>query len=295
MNTDHFPPLFLSHGSPMTALEPREAGAFMHKLGRVLDTGLGRPRAVLMISAHTSAKQVLLLGGLQHQAIYDFGGFADQLRTLRYDANGAPDLAEEIVALTRHAAQSIQLTEQSGLDHGAWVPLRYLYPDADVPVLPLAFVANASPAQQFALGQMLAPLAQSGVLIIASGSITHNLGLVFGQGRPPAIDAPEIEASRVFRNWWLERSAARDWQALLDYRAQAPFGIAMHPTDEHLLPWFITAGAGGVEAAPHRLHSSLTFGSLGMDAYAFGPATPRLVQALATNQSAAAILPAMRV
>lgn len=98
-NTPHFPPLFLSHGSPMTALEPREAGAFMHRLGRVLDAELGRPRAILMISAHTSAGQPVLLAGPQHQALYDFGGFDDRLRTLRYDAPGAPALAEDIVGL----------------------------------------------------------------------------------------------------------------------------------------------------------------------------------------------------
>jgi 4,5-DOPA dioxygenase extradiol len=282
-NTPHFPPLFLSHGSPMTALEPREAGAFMRKLGRVLDAELGRPRAILMISAHTSAGQPVLLAGPQHQALYDFGGFDDRLLTLRYDAPGAPALAEDIVGLARHAGRTLQLSAQSGLDHGAWTPLRYLYPDADVAVLPMAFVASESPAQQFALGEMLAPLAQAGVLIIASGSITHNLGLVFGRGRPPAIDAPEIEASRTFRNWWLERSGARDWPALFDYRAHAPFGVAMHPSDEHLLPWFIAAGAGGAQAAPQRLHASLTFGSLGMDAYAFGAAAPGLAQALASS------------
>ncbi len=281
MNTKHFPPLFISHGSPMTALEPREAGAFMRQLGQVLDAAFQRPRAILMVSAHTSARQAFLLAGQRHQAIYDFGGFDERLHTLRYDAIGAPDLAEEVLSLARQAAMPMQLTTQSGLDHGAWTPLRYLYPDADVPVLPLAFVASQSPTEQFALGKLLAPLAQSGVQIIGSGSITHNLGLVFGRGQPPAIDAPEIEASRVFRNWWLERSAARDWKALLDYRAQAPFGVAMHPSDEHLLPWFIAAGAGGVEAAPQRLHASLTFGSLGMDAYAFGPDAPKLTQALA--------------
>ncbi|MCV2355197.1 dioxygenase [Paucibacter sp. B2R-40] len=281
MNTKHFPPLFLSHGSPMTALEPREAGAFMRELGQVLDANFDRPRAILMISAHTNASQPVLLAGPRHQAIYDFGGFDDRLRTLRYDAPGAPALAEEIIQLAQQAGQAMQLSPQAGLDHGAWTPLRYLYPNADVPVLPLAFVASESPTQQFALGEILKPLAHSGVLIIGSGSITHNLGLVFGRGHPPAVDAPEIEASRTFRNWWLERSAARDWQALLDYRAKAPFGVAMHPSDEHLLPWFIAAGAGGTEAAPQRLHASLTFGSLGMDAYAFGPDAHRLFQALA--------------
>ncbi|MBT9495246.1 MAG: dioxygenase [Paucibacter sp.] len=294
-HTPQFPPLFLSHGSPMTALEPREAGAFMQRLGQVLDANYGRPRAVLMISAHTSAGQPHLLAAGQHQAIYDFGGFPDQLRSLRYDAKGAPELAQEVITLASQAGVPMQLAQQGGLDHGAWVPLRYLYPDADVPVLPLAFVAEESPAQQFALGEMLAPLARAGVLIIGSGSITHNLSLVFGRGGMQPIDAVELESSRAFRTWWQQRSTARDWQALLDYRAQAPFAAAMHPSDEHLLPWFIAAGAGGRGAPPQRLHASLTFGALGMDAYAFGPAASELAQAMKSSESAAAILPAMRV
>lgn len=279
----------------MTALEPREAGAFMQTLGQVLHARYGRPRAILMISAHTSAQQPQLLAAARHQAIYDFGGFDDRLRRLRYDAAGAPELAQQVSALAGQAGLPLQLTPQGGLDHGAWVPLRYLYPAMDVPVLPLAFVADASPAHQFALGEVLAPLIKSGILIIASGSITHNLGLVFGRGGMPPIDAVELESSRAFRDWWLQRSMARDWPALLGYRAQAPFAVAMHPSDEHLLPWFIAAGAGGPDAAPQRLHASLTYGALGLDAYAFGPAAPALAQALRSGESAAAILPATRV
>jgi 4,5-DOPA dioxygenase extradiol len=275
-----FPPLFLSHGSPMTALEPREAGAFMQQLGQRLDALYGRPRALLIVSAHSTARLPLLLAGPHHHALYDFGGFDARLNTLRYDAAGAPALADEVQALALAAGAPIARVDDGGLDHGAWTPLRYVYPDADVPVLPLAFVPSQSPAQQFALGELLRPLADDGVLIIGSGSLTHNLHLVFGGGRPPAIDAPEIAASRAFRHWLVERSAARDWDALLDYRRQAPHGVDMHPTDEHLLPWFVAAGAGGREAPPRRIHASLTFGSLAMDAYAFGPQAVGLVAAL---------------
>lgn len=271
MSTPSFPPLFISHGSPMTALEPREAGAFMAALGRTLDRRFGRPRAVLVVSAHSLARTPVLLAGARHHAVYDFGGFDPALRTLRYEAAGAPGLAAEIRTLAASAGVVIETIEQGGLDHGAWVPLRYLYPEADVPVLPLAFVPTQQPSAQFALGALLRPLADDGVLIIGSGSLTHNLRLVFGAGRPPAIDAPELEASAAFRAWFLARSAARDWPALLDYRAQAPHAALMHPSDEHLLPWFVAAGAGGRDAAPERLHASLTFGSLAMDAYAFGP------------------------
>ena len=269
MNTHVHAPLFLSHGSPMTALEPREAGAFLQQLGRQIDERFGRPRAILIVSAHTSGRMPVLLAGTRHQAIYDFGGFDPKLQTLRYDAPGAPALAEETQALLKAAGIETARVDQAGLDHGIWVPLRYMYPQADIPVLPLAFVPTRSPAQQFALGEALAPLTAQGVQIIGSGSITHNLRMVF-MGNP-AIDAEEIGPSAAFRQWMVERSVARDWEALMNYRRQAPHALDMHPTDEHLLPWYIAAGAGGREAAARRIHASLTFGSLGMDAFSFGP------------------------
>lgn len=273
MNTTAHAPLFLSHGSPMTALEPREAGAFMQALGRQIDERFGRPRALLMVSAHTSARMPVLLAGARHQAIYDFGGFDPKLQTLRYDAPGAPQLAGQVHGLLEQAGIEVARVDQGGLDHGIWVPLRYMYPEANIPVLPLAFVPTQSPARQFALGEALGQLAADGVQIIGSGSITHNLRKVF-MGNP-AIDAEEIEPSAAFRNWMVERGAARDWEALLDYRRQAPHALDMHPTDEHLLPWYVAAGAAGREAAPRRIHASLTFGCLGMDAFAFGPEAAR--------------------
>jgi 4,5-DOPA dioxygenase extradiol len=131
-------------------------------------------------------------------------------------------------------------------------------------------VPSQGPAQQFALGEALQGLGREGVLVLGSGSITHNLRRLFRAQGMPAVDAPEIAESAGFRGWMAERSAARDWDALFDYRAQAPHAVDMHPTDEHLLPWFVAAGAGGRGHAPVRLHESVTHGALGMDAYAFG-------------------------
>jgi len=275
MSTSTFAPLFVSHGSPMTALQPGAAGAFWRQLGAALQRR--RPRAVLALSAHTLAREPLLLAGERQHAVYDFGGFDPELYTLRYDAPGAPGLAAEL--LQRLGYARVRALPEAGLDHGIWTVLRFLFPDADVPVLPMAWSPRASPAELFQLGQDLAPLADEGVLIIGSGSITHNLRRVFAQGMPP-IDAPEIRESAEFRAWMLARSAARDWDALLDYRQQAPHAVDMHPTDEHLLPWFIAAGAGGRQNAPQRLHDSLTYGCLGMDAYAFGPEAAALAEEL---------------
>ena len=273
-------PLFLSHGSPMTALEPREAGAFWQRLGPAIATAAGRPRAILAISAHSLAREPMLMAAAQHRTVHDFSGFPEPLYGLRYDAPGAPALAPRVAALVTAAGLPIHTTADGGLDHGIWAPLRFVWPEANIPVLPLAFPPDWSPAQLFALGQALAPLADEGVLVYGSGSLTHNLRLVFGGGRP-AIDAPEIPETAAFRDWFDRRSAATDWPALLDYRRQAPHGVLMHPTDEHLLPFYVAAGAGGgALPAARRLHASLTYGCLAMDAYAFGPAADTLAAAL---------------
>jgi len=269
------PPLFLSHGSPMIALEPREAGRFMQALGPAIDTALARPRAILAVSAHSLTREPVLLAAPRHEAIYDFGGFDPRLNEMRYDTAGAPALAERVAGLLQAAGLPAHRRDEGGLDHGIWTPLRYLYPRADVPVLPLAWPPNWSPARLFALGQALAPLAAEGVLIVGSGSITHNLRRVFAGGLRPDADAPATLESTAFRDWFAVRAEAADWDALFDYRARAPHAVLMHPTDEHLLPFFMTAGAAGRQPAT-RIHASLTYGDLGMDAYAFGPGAARL-------------------
>ncbi len=279
MNT--LPSIFLSHGSPMIALEPGAAGPFMQRLGPAIDAAFGRPKAIVSVSAHTAARAPVLLAAPRHEAVYDFGNFDPRLFTLRYDAPGAPALAERAAALLAGAGLAVHTVDQGGLDHGAWTALRYLYPAADVPVLPLAFVPSQAPAQQFALGEALAPLRAEGVLVLGSGSITHNLRRVFAGGLRAPMDQPEAPDSAAFRAWFAQRAAARDWEALFAYRGRAPHAAEMHPTDEHLLPWYVAAGAGGRADTPLRLHEGATFGVLGMDAYAFGAGAAALAQALA--------------
>jgi len=281
MNTP-LPSVFVSHGSPMIALEPGEAGAFMQRLGPAIDAAFGRPRAIVSVSAHTAARVPVVLGASRHAAIYDFGNFDPRLNAMRYDAPGDPALAARMLALLQRAGIAAQQVDEGDLDHGAWTALRYIYPDADIPVVPLAFVPGDPPATQFALGAALASLADEGVLVLGSGSITHNLRRVFGGGGlHPDRSRPEIPESAAFRRWIAERGTARDWDALFAYRVQAPHAVDMHPTDEHLLPWYVAAGAGGRGHPPLRLHASVTMGSLGMDSYAFGPNAPRLAEALA--------------
>lgn len=280
MSKTTLPALFLSHGSPMLALEPGATGAFLNRLGPAIDASFGRPRAILAISAHSTAREPVLLAAAQHTTVHDFGGFPDALYQLRYDAPGAPELATQVQGLLANAGWPVHRLDQGGLDHGIWSMLRLIYPAADIPVLPLAWVPNMPPAQQFALGEALAGLREEGVLVMGTGSITHNLRRVFAGGRTN-VDGPEIPESAAFRHWMSERSAATDWDRLFDYRRQAPHAVDMHPTDEHLLPWFVAAGAGGRENAPRRLHEGVTYGCLGMDVYGFGPQLAALQQALA--------------
>jgi 4,5-DOPA dioxygenase extradiol len=265
----------------MIALEPGAAGAFLQRLGPAIDATFGRPKAILAISAHTAARAPVLLGAPRHEAVYDFGAFDPQLFTLRYDAPGAPELAQSVQELLANAQITAHTLGEGGLDHGIWTVLRYLYPQADIPVLPLGFVPSQSPAQQFALGAALAPLTEAGVLVLGTGSITHNLRRALAGGLRSRANPPEIPESAAFREWMRSRSAVLEWDALFDYRQRAPHAVDMHPTDEHLLPWYVAAGAGGRGHAPLRLHDSVTLGSLGMDAYAFGVLAPRLAAALA--------------
>lgn len=272
------PPLYISHGSPMTALEPGSAGAFWARLGPALEQAFGRPRAILAVSAHSLTREPVLLAGARHHAIYDFGGFPQALYELQYAPPGAPALAEQVQALLQAAGLPAHRVDQGGLDHGIWTPLRSMFAQADIPVLPLAWNPRSSPAELMALGLALAPLAEQGVLVMGSGAITHNLGL-FAMGRGE-VEQPEMKACADFRQWFEQKAAAADWPALRDYRRQAPNASQMHPTDEHLLPFYVAAGAAGVQPVGLRIHESVTYGHLGMDAYAFGDQAATLQAAL---------------
>lgn len=280
MNTQPLPSVFVSHGSPMIALEPGAAGVFLKALGPAIDKTFGRPRAVVVASAHTTAREPVVLAGPQHEAIYDFGNFDPRLNEMRYDAPGSPEVAAQVAGLLKDAKLPVHVINEGRLDHGIWTALRYIYPDANIPIVPVAFVPTDGPAQQFALGQTLAPLRAEGVLVLGTGSITHNLRRVFAGGFLSQSNVPEIPESAQFREWMREKGAARDWAALADYRRLAPHAADMHPTDEHLLPWFVAAGAGGMQSPAIRLHDSVTHGVLGMDAYAFGTEARTLEHAL---------------
>lgn len=260
------PSLYVSHGSPMTALQPGATGTRLAELALMLP----RPTAIVIASAHWLARTPLVGGAAQPETIHDFSGFPRELYALDYPAPGAPALAAQVVELLDQAGLAPQLDPHRGLDHGAWVPLRLLYPAADIPVVPVSIQPeqaglNSAPAHQYALGRALAPLREQGVLLIGSGSITHNLH-DFGAGYGAEREAPYV---RPFIGWIEQKLAAGDVDALLDYRRQAPFAQRAHPTDEHLLPLFFALGAAGDGAHAQRIDAGIDLGFLAMDIYRF--------------------------
>lgn len=268
------PSLFLSHGSPMMALEPSPARTFLAGLG----TQLPRPRAILVVSAHHDAAyqggSATVTAAPAPVTVHDFGGFPEELFAMRYPAPGDPALADRIVELLGDHGLAIAADATRGLDHGAWVPLSLIYPKADIPVVQLSIASNASPEWHYALGQALAPLRDEGVLIIGSGSITHNLRALFS-ARPP-IDAPAPAWVTGFTDWVAEQMAAGAVDDILHSVERAPYGADNHPTPDHILPLFVAMGAAGSPFTAERLHRSTTYGLLAMDVYAFGQGAARL-------------------
>lgn len=256
------PSLFVSHGSPMIALTRTPARDFLAGLGQTLP----RPRAILVISAHWETASPTVNAVVRNDTIHDFFGFPKALYELSYPAPGDAVLARRIADLLEAAGLPTGIDEARGLDHGAWVPLLLAWPEADIPVLELSVQTHLGPHHAFKVGRALAPLRDEGVLIIGSGSFTHDLRRFRGQ----AVNAPESEDVTEFSTWMDDAIARGDLDALLDYRARAPHARDEHPTEEHLLPLFAAIGAGGGGSPPRRLHNSTEHAILRMDAYGFG-------------------------
>ena len=258
------PTLFLSHGAPTLPIDPSlPSGGFT-----TLAAQLPRPAAVLMLSAHWGTLQPVASTSTHPETIHDFYGFPRALYEIRYPAPGAPDVAQRAAALL--AAHGIAAgTQPHGLDHGAWVPMLLMYPQADVPVTQLSIQPRADAAHHFALGRALRALRDDGVMLVGSGQITHNLREADFSARPEDADPRVAE----FTDWFEARLRARDIDALLDYRRSAPHAQWMHPTDEHLLPVFAALGAADDDYALTVQSLGTYQRALAMTNYVFGPAT----------------------
>ncbi len=255
------PSLFLSHGAPTLPLTDAPARTFLSQLGATLE----RPRAILVISAHWETAQPTVSAVERNETIHDFGGFPRALYDMRYPAPGSPAVAARVAELLGAAGLACKTDRSRGLDHGAWVPLLLMIPQANIPVLQLSVQPHLGPEHHLRVGRALAPLRQEGVLIIGSGSFTHDLSEFRGHG--PNDPAPAWVNS--FADWMDNALTTGKTAELLDYRRQAPFATKNHPTEEHLLPLYAALGAAGEGGQAERLHASSTYSVLRMDVYAF--------------------------
>ena len=256
------PTLFASHGAPTIALQDAPARRFLQGLG----ASLPRPRAVVAVTAHWETPRSRVGGARHPQTIHDFGRFDPALFELRYPAAGDPELAEYVSDLLCEAGLASDVDRARGLDHGVWVPLMLMYPDADVPVVPLSIQPDCGPAHHLQVGHALEKLRHENVLVLASGSFTHDLSRFRGR----AVESATPEDVDAFAGWFDAALTAGRTSDLLTYRSRAPYAAENHPTEEHLLPLYVALGAAGPVAHARRLHASTTYGVLRMDAYAFG-------------------------
>lgn len=251
MNT--LPTLFVSHGSPMLAVdESQPAHTFLKGLG----ASLPRPKAILVISAHWETAAPRITGAMHLDTIHDFYGFPEPLYELRYPAPGEHALAKDVAQLLQPPA-GVDLVR--GLDHGAWVPLMLMYPQHDIPVLQLSLQTPLGTEHHLKIGEALKRLRERGTLILGSGGATHNLREYFHGGN-------DRQPYEEFTEWLRDALTRGDRDALLNYRQRAPQAERCHPTEEHFLPLFVALGAGGPKV--RRLHHSFDH-TLAMDSYIF--------------------------
>jgi 4,5-DOPA dioxygenase extradiol len=254
------PVLFISHGAPTFAIEPGVLGPQLRALGAQLN----HVKAVLIVSPHWQTRDVKVMTTVKPETIHDFGGFPAKLYDLHYPATGAPEVASEAARLLAQAGFSVDFDGRRGLDHGAWVPLWHLLPQADLPVFQVSMPVTLDTAQAVKLGQALAALREQGVLIVASGSMTHNLYEFRQPGAQPQAYAQE------FTTWVRTAVLAKATNSVVAYRSEAPHAERAHPTDEHFLPLLIAMGATS-EADPVRvLDGGITYGVISMESYVWG-------------------------
>ena len=259
----------------MHAVEAGRAGEVWAELGRALS----RPSAILIASAHWETELPMVSTARQPETIHDFGGFPKELYDISYPARGAPDVAQRALQLLTSAGFSATANGCRGLDHGAWVPLRRMYPKADVPVAQLSIQPSLDAGHHLRLGAALAPLTREGVLIVGSGHVTHNLRdwMASTQQRRSRAIADGAADSYVaeFREWIADALHRDDRERLIGWRELAPYALRAHPTPEHFMPLFVAYGAA---AASHgrppqveRVDAGVDSGVLAMDAYVFSP------------------------
>jgi 4,5-DOPA dioxygenase extradiol len=261
--------LFVPHGAPTFALQPGAAGAAMTKLAQSFKA----PRAIVVVSPHWETAVATVGTATQLETIHDFGGFDPRLYELRYPATGCPEAAQQVVAALQAQGFTVQQDPHRGLDHGAWIPLRQMFPEADIPVIPLSVQTHLGPGHAYRIGQALAALTEENFLIVASGNVTHNLRdymtARMAGGQTPDYVQNFADYVQNFADWVHQHMLQKDVPALLNYRQTSASGARAHPSEDHLLPLFTALGAAGPAAQPDAFYRGISDYVIAMDGYAF--------------------------
>jgi aromatic ring-opening dioxygenase catalytic subunit (LigB family) len=263
MSTQKLPALFISHGGGPWPWMGDMKELYKTTVNELLKVGKTyRPKAILIITAHWETSEFTLSTSPKPEMIYDYGGFPSHTYQIKYDAPGAPDVAARVQKLLSENGIKVNTDANRGFDHGTFVPLYCMYPEADIPVVQLSIKINYSPADHYRLGEMLKPLRDEGILIVGSGLTYHNLRNFFNQKGAPA--------SEVFEDW-LFKAVASDKESRKEkilHWDSAPAARDSHPREDHLVPLFVIAGAAGDDQGK-RLFSDQVFG-IKMGSYQFG-------------------------
>ncbi len=253
------PAVFISHGSPMVAVQSGPYQEALAEFGRTL-----KPKAIVAISAHWgSGSTVGITATERNSTLHDFGGFPAALYELTYNAPGSPELAAHIAELLRAGGWDAAITPNRGLDHGVWIPLRLMCPAADVPVVELSVPLQLSPEELYKIGEALVPLRREGVLILGSGGIVHNLRLVKFESIHHPVDAWAAE----FDSWFRDAAKGGRHADLFRYEELAPHARMAVPTYEHFAPVFPILGAGS-GGAVSTIYEGFEHGNISMRSFA---------------------------
>lgn len=257
------PAFFIAHGSPMLAVETNEYTETLRRLGSQL-----HPRAIVLFSAHWESPAQKVGQAAQYRTIHDFGGFPDELYQIQYPARGDAAVAAKVGRLLAQESIPYQPDTMRGLDHGAWVVLRMLYPNADVPMVAMSVNADLPPMEQYRIGKALSGLRADDVLIIASGGTVHNFSTLRWRADEGPADAWAVQ----FDDWVFDKASQWDLKSLFAYESMAPNAhMAVPPHGrEHFIPLFYALGAADDQRTAKQLHRSYRMGNLSHALWQFG-------------------------
>lgn len=254
------PSIFVSHGSPMMAVESSPTHSFLSNMSDNLPV----PKAIIVFSAHFDmSDEIVICSAEQPKTIHDFYGFPKGLYDLNYPAPGEPELAQKVAALLAKQGIKSRLDATQGWDHGVWIPMSLMFPKADIPIVQISVNSRLSAEAHYRLGQSVRVLREQGVLIVGSGGISHNLRELFA-AHPDPDGANKV---KLFTDWIYNNLKKGDVNSLLNYLHDAPHALFNHPTAEHFLPFFCFLGSCSDVTAIKRIHQQVEHKLLALDAY----------------------------